>query len=232
MRLDKSIRMDHESLISLHTRTADDVAAMAIVAQANVLQLQIALNKRLGRNDSPAPSPGAVVRYREALIDWRQVRDYSDAELLMRTQEIWGQYCLFCWLFFGHDPMRPPAFAVSDNSLVMRCPVEMGGKLLEIERGLWRLRFEDRLRHQPECRSAAGFQDEYRAALNIPMLVFGQNIRTCGDEDLLTCTCQYAGMLAAIRWAADDRWTWGQAGIMELGAQPDGDRDKEATGSD
>jgi hypothetical protein len=211
-----------EPLTSLRPRPPQDVAAMALVAQANALQLQVASNKRFGRDDPPVPSPGAVGRYREALIDWRLIRDYSDAELLLRTYEVWGQYCLFCWLFGGQDPLRPPDFARLPAGMPSRCPVELGNKLLEIERGLWRLRFEDRLRHLPELRSSPDFRQEYEAALQIPMLVFGRNVRTCSDDDLLACTCQYAGMLAAARWVADDRWDWGQAGIMELGAQPAG----------
>jgi hypothetical protein len=103
----------------------------------------------------------------------------------------------------------------------MRCAGEIGAKLLEIERGLWRLRHEDKLRHQPELRDNPEFRKQSEAALNIPMLVYGQNVRVCSDADLLACTCEYAGMLAAIRWIADDRWHWAQANIMELDGRPD-----------
>jgi hypothetical protein len=54
------------------------------------------------------------------------------------------------------------------------------------------------------------------------MLVFGQNVRVCGHDDLLACTCQYVGMLAAIRWVADARWRWDDPGIRELDADPAG----------
>jgi hypothetical protein len=205
---------------SLRARSRDEVAAMGIVAQANVLQLQTAANRRLSVPQTTVPSPGAVGRYREALIDWRTIREYSESELLLRTHQVWGQYCVFCWAFDGQDPQKPPPFAGPRADLPMRSPCQIGGKLLEIERGLWRLRFEDRLRHEPELRGTPDFRKEYEAAMDIPMLVFGQNVRTCSDADLLAGTCQYAGMLAAIRWIADHRWNWGQEGIMELEIEP------------
>ena len=71
-----------------------------------------------------------------------------------------------------------------------------------------------------EPSSTEQFKEQIRAADDIPMLVFGQNVRVCSSDDLLACTCQYAGMLAAIRWSSDDRWKWNQAGVMELDAEP------------
>jgi len=194
---------------------------MAVVAQANLVQLQVAANKRFGAEAPTLRSPGAVITFREALIGWRDIKDYSEAGLSLRTREVWGQHCLFCWVFMSRDPHHPPRFIQLAPEDQIRCAGHIGAKLLEIEKGLWRLRHEDRLRNQPELRDDPHFRKEYEAALNIPMLVYGQNIRTCGDDDLLACTCEYAGMLAAIRWIADDRWQWGQATIMELDGRPD-----------
>jgi len=228
----------NEPLASLRPRPRDDAAAMAVVTQANLVQLQVAAGKRFGAAPPTLASPGAVTKFRSALIDWRDVKNYSQAELTLRIHEIWGQHCLFCWAFHGRDPHRPPPFAALPAEELttearrarrrndfgeegeLRSPCEIGAKLIEVERGLWRLRHEDRLRHQPDIREHPDFRREYETALKIPMLVFGQDVRACGDAELLACTCEYAGMLAAIRWLADDRWMWGQPGIMELDATP------------
>ncbi|RIK63443.1 MAG: hypothetical protein DCC65_16010 [Planctomycetota bacterium] len=48
------------------------------------------------------------------------------------------------------------------------------------------------------------------------MTVFGQNISVCAPAELFACACEYAGMLAALRWATDVRWAWEAPGIMDL----------------
>ena len=214
--------MPRASLTSLQMRTPTDIAAMAIVAQANLAQLQTAATKRSLLESSVITPPGAVTQHREAMIDWRLIKAYADDALLLRMREVWGQWCLFCWMFGCDDPLRPPAFATLTTDDAVRCPTHVGEKLIEIKKSLWRLRHEDRLRNEPQLSEDAGFQEEHRAALEMPMLVYGQNIRVCSNADLLACTCEYAGMLAAIRWIADDRWQWNQPGIMELDATPDG----------
>ncbi len=212
--------MTDKPLAMLNARSPGDVGAMALVAQANLLQLRLAAHKRFGAPKPPIASPGFIRRYREALIDWRDVKTYDASLLALRTHEVWGQFCLFCWAFGSTEPDRPPAFAEPTTWNQMRCPGGIGAKLIEIERGLWRLRHEDRLRRRPDLRSDPAFHREYKAALDLPMLVFGKNVRVAPDEDLLLCTCEYAGMLAACRWTADDRWQWAQPGIMDLDAQP------------
>ncbi len=195
---------------------------MALVAQANVRQLQVAAHKRLGAAPAVVPAPGAVLRFREALIDWQVLKNYPEGGLLLRMHEVWGQYCLFCWLFDVRDPNHPPDFARAAAEEEIRCSGHLGAKLIDIQRGLWRLRHEDRLRHDPEFRQRPDFPDQIKAADDIPMLVFGQNVRMCSHDDLLACTCQYVGMLAAIRWTADSRWRWDDPGIRELDANPGG----------
>lgn len=92
----------------------------------------------------------------------------------------------------------------------------MQAKLDEVQTGLWRIRFEQRFRLDPAARHEPGFQRDYEHALATPMLVYGQNVRVCSVDDLLLCACEFAGMLAALRWALDDRLTWEQPGIMRL----------------
>lgn len=212
--------MNERCLTTMSPRRAVHAAMMARAVQANALQLQIALHRHAGGPAPRLPSPGGITRFRDAVIDWRDVRDYPPDILALRAHESWGQHALFVWAFYGTDPHAPPAHEPRRPPPPMRCPAALGAKLFEVERGLWRLRHEDQLRHQPEPRTDDDWRREHEKALDTPMLVFGQNVRTCGDEDLLACTCQYAGMLAAARWLVDDRWTWAQAGIMELDGTP------------
>ena len=58
----------------------------------------------------------------------------------------------------------------------------------------------------------------HRAALDIPVLVMGQNIQLSSPENILLVACEFAGMLAAARWISDQRWIWAQPGIMDLPA--------------
>lgn len=193
---------------------------MAVAVQANLVQLQTVAQRRF-RSDIPrVPSPGVVKWFREALIDRHLLKSYTEPMLNLRLHEVWGQFCMFCWLFHGQDPYHPPLFGQPSELLSMRCCEEVGAKLIEIEKGLWRLRHEETLRLRPELRQDPSFELERRRALETPMQVFGRNVRVCADDELLDCTCEYAGMLAAIRWTADQRWSWGQAGIMELDGHP------------
>lgn len=212
--------MRSEAITSLVPRRPEDLGGMGIVVQANVVQLQVAARKRWGVVDGAVPSPGGVTAFREALVDWQAIRDYDSAVLLARLHEVWGQYCLFCWVFGAKNPQQPPDFLKAATDGEIRCWGEIGAKLIEVRRGLWRLRHEDRLRHDPVFKAGPQFREQVKAADDIPMLVFGKNVRVCSDEDLLACTCEYAGMLAALRWMSDERWKWGQAGIMELEAEP------------
>jgi hypothetical protein len=220
--------MSIDQLRLLRPRPGQDVAAMGLAVQANLVQLQTALARRFRGPPSSVPPPGPITRYRETLIDWRTLKGYDEPLLNLRLREIWGQHCLICWTFHESDPTRPPAYAdLSGASLAgpagnhaMRCAGELGAKLSDITQGLWRLRHEQRLRHDPAARQEPEFRKQQEAAMDMPMLVYGENVRVCADGDLLSCACEYAGMLAAIRWISDDRWTWGRPGIMELDGAP------------
>jgi hypothetical protein len=213
-----------EKLIAIHGRSRDEIAAMAVVAQANLSQLCVAFRKRNATSrsslDLDVPSPGAVLHFREALIPRESLRGYSDEAVWLRMREMWGQFCLFCWVFFESDPTRPPKFTALPDGQPMRCQTELSVKQMEIEKFLWRMRHEQRLRSDPEARKDPAFVEACREADRIPAVVYGLNVRVCSNEDLVLCSCEYAGMLAAIRWTLDARWTWAAPGIMELDGQP------------
>ena len=81
---------------------------------------------------------------------------------------------------------------------------------------LWRLKFEQRLRHDPTFRGSADFQSDRQIARKIPANVNHLPVDRADDDGLIVCSCEHAGMLAAARWIADQRWSWGQEGIMDL----------------
>lgn len=204
-------------------RSADDVVAMAAVVQANVVQLRNAECKRAGRDvadhDIRVASPGSVMVFREALIDWRSVKAYSDAALHMRLHEAWGQYCLFCWLWNFDDANACPGFAAVPVDRDMRCQSVVEVKVTELEGHLWSLQFEQRMRNEEGFRDREDFEAMKGLARMIPVKVFGRRPASSSDQALLTASCELAGMLAAARWSFDMVWTWNQAGIMDVDAE-------------
>jgi hypothetical protein len=200
-------------------RDLADVADMAIAVQANLVQLAVAQARRLGSGRETGirtPAPGAVRRFREILLDHGQIAAYDDLGLAMRLRECWGQHCVMCWLFSAADPQDPPDFRELQSTGPVRCPAAVASKCLEIENCLWRLRFELRLREQPELRRVPEFQEQYRAAQDIPVLIMGQRLELSSPENMLLVACEFAGMLAAVRWISDQRWEWGHPAIMDL----------------
>lgn len=193
---------------------------MAIAVQANLAALKVAWSKRAGigsnQHEIRTPPPGAVRRYREAMIDRHVIAAYGDQELALRTRQVWGEFGVMCWAFGHDDPHAPPDFGAMRADQPIRCGGHLQEKLDEVQGGLWRLRWEQRLRFEPNTKQDPAFQREYEAALAAPMMVYGESVRVCSNEAVLLCACEYAGMLAALRWTMDDRWQWEGEGIMEL----------------
>jgi hypothetical protein len=157
-----------------------------------------------------------VARFREHLIDRRRVQAYADAELVLRTRQVWGEFSLMCWAFHVADPQLPPAFGSLPPEHPFRCQGALLEKEAEVSRRLWRFQHEQRLRFQPERRSDPRFQRDHEIALSSPAPVYGTDVRLSTNEALIECACEHAGMLGAIRWLIDDRRVWGEAGIMDL----------------
>lgn len=188
---------------------------MAVAAQANLAQLRTAHAKRVGvapeEHVIRTPSPGAVKDYRETLIDWKIIKAYSNDELMLRLREVWGQFSLFCWAVHAADPHEPPDFSNPEDGTYVRESCELGVKSHDLERCLWRLQFEQRLRHEPDFKNEPGFPGAHEAAMELPLKVYGEDIQVCSDANLLMCACEYVGMLHAIRWISDDRRPWNEA---------------------
>ncbi len=216
--------VERQYLTALEARPPSDVAAMAVSVQANLVQLKVACGKRAGlagsAHEIQVPPPGAVVGFRETLIAPAALAEYDDTALLLRTHEVWGQFCLLCWYFFATDPQHPPDFKNLPVGQTVHCPTSLMAKTQEIEKCLWRMRFEQRLRRDPDFKADPAFEAASKAAQGIPAMVLGEKVCEAGNQNLLLGTCQFAGMLASARWTADHRWEWGGAGIMDLPDSP------------
>jgi hypothetical protein len=204
-------------------RDIADVCRMGVATQANVVQLRVE-EKRRGSRDGAAgdievPSPGAVKTYREVLIDSRVIRSYSDVELRLRSHEIWGRFCLLCWALHG-DSERPPVFSECPQTTDLKCPSSTAIKTAEVEGLLWRMQYEQRMRHDPSFRDEPSFELDRAMADRIPAMVFDEPVGVCDDNALLVCACEYAGMLASLRWMADAQLAWDHPGIMDA-SRPD-----------
>lgn len=197
---------------------------MAVAVQANLVTLKVAWSRRANMPSEEhaihVPAPGAVQRFREALIDRHALADYRDDELLLRTRQVWGEFAMLCWAFACPDPQNPPDFSHLPHALPMRCVGELLSKEAQIVRLLWRLRHEQRLRFEPDLRKQPAFQREHEVAQTIHARVYETDVRLCNNDDLLCCACEHAGMLGAVRWLIDDRRIWGGAGIMDIAGLP------------
>ncbi len=186
---------------------------MAVVTQANVVQLLLAAHKR-GLADAPTlTSPGAVKSYREALIDWRTIKQYSDEELMLRAHQVWGQHCVFCWAFHGGDPHHPPAFSELQPEDQMRCGGQLDTKAQRVAFEMKRLRNEQHRRSEPTG-SKRSSEKSTPLSSESSLTVFGKSLHACPDQDLLALTCQYAGMLAVLRWMQDAGVAWNAPDLM------------------
>jgi len=194
---------------------------MAIAVQANLVALKVEWSRRMKiASDQHAihtPPPGAVTRFRETLLDRRVIHDYANDELLFKTRQVWGEFALMCWAFVCDNPHCPPDFADLPAGQPFRSLKELLRKEAEITNALWRLRHEQRLRQDPDLRREPAFQQEHEFAQSLPVRVYDMDVRLAALDDLVHAACEHAGMLAAVRWLIDDRRTWDEPGLMDLG---------------
>lgn len=210
---------------AVQPRSRDELTAAAHAVQANVAALATAARRAHGSAaglDIQTPPPGPVRRFRDMLIDWRVIRDYSPVELSLRLRQVWGEFTALCWVFHHTDPHHPPAFETLPLDTPLRCTGHVHDKLSEIQRGLWRLTHERRLRSDPDYRADANFKREHDLALSIPLKVDGRPVASADEHAVFILACEYAGMLATLRWSLDRRWAWEGPGIMDVGAMHGG----------
>ncbi len=204
-------------------RPIDDVCAMAVAVQANLVQLKIAECKRLGTPTSQhaidVQSPGAVRRFRETLIDLEFLKTVPTTHIHLRLREIWGQYCMMRWAF-SVDSGESFDFSALSSESEVRCRAVLEAKHAELHALLWALRFEQRRRSGPGESNSEPSEEELDLAKRIPAEAFGTPVAQCPDDELVLAACEHAGMLATLRWIMDARREWGEAGIMDVDDRP------------
>lgn len=211
---------ESQRLSALSPRSLDHIAAAAHVVQANVVTLRVAWDRRPGSHDVEldirTPPPGPVRAMREALLDRDIVKSYGPAEILLRLRQVWGEFCALTWLFPEVDPQNPIDFSDLPPGQAIRCHTHTLIKLDEIQKNVWRIRHEQMRRGDREARKDPAFQKADEAALAFSLPIYGIDVLKCSSETLFCAACEHAGMLAALRWATDQRWAWEAPGIMEL----------------
>lgn len=203
-------------------RSAIEVRDMGVVVQANLVQLKVADARRRGiekkDHELAVTSPGSVTRFREHLLSADLVANYDEPSLRLRMHELWGQFCLFRWTLHadesGEDLVR------MSSELHLRCDAHLAAKEAEIHALLWRMRHEQRVRCDASYADSAEFRSNSKWAESIPAMIHGQSVSQCNDESLLAVSCEYVGMLAAIRWVADGDMRWGDERLMDVSDQP------------
>lgn len=217
---------ESEQLSALTPRSLDHIAAAAHVVQANVVALRVAWERRPAPHDIEldirTPPPGPVRSMREALLDRETVKSYEPAEILLRLRQVWGEFCALAWLFPGVDPQAPINFGDLPPDQAIRCHTHTLTKLDEIQKNIWRIRHEQRRRGDREARRDPAFQKANEVALAFALRIGGVDVLKCSNEALFCAACEHVGMLAALRWASDQRWAWEAPGIMELALPAEG----------
>ncbi len=197
---------------------------MGVAVQANLVQLKVAFS-RLGEGGQPIvgadlPSPGFVSRFRETLIERDAIKRYGPEELILRLHETWGRYCLIAWALEHVGEGGPGNIADLPEAPEIRCDATIEVKRDEIHALLWRIRVEPQLRVERNDPSPELSDQDRRDAAHIPAEVFGTPVADADESALLRCACEYAGMLACVRWILDRTLDWNHPGIMNVDARP------------
>lgn len=120
----------------------------------------------------------------------------------------------------ANDSDQSITFAGLPDTAEMHCGTALEIKDAEIRGYLWKMLFEQRRRLDPAYEKSPAFAKEMELASQIPAKGFGKPIEKLTGEQLLYVSCEYAGMLAAIRWVSDPKLAWAAPGIMEVGESP------------
>jgi len=192
---------------------------MALAVQANLALLRRLDARRRGitteQHEIQVEFPRHIERYRETLIDPAVAAAYSDIELQLRLHEIWGQYCALCWFYrCAREPTVD--FSRLGDDAVPECFTSVEIKLAEVHAFLWRFRKEQERRSATETPSA----EDVSLLRRIPARAFGKHVVDCTDEEILFAACEFAGMMALLRWVKDPKRIWGEPGIMSVADGP------------
>lgn len=197
---------------------------MALAIQSNLALLRDADARLNGvdpaQHDISVPDVREVVAYAETLIDGSTLTGRSAEQVHLRLHEVWGQFCLMCWLFSVGTSPTDADLASLDKNGEMRCETALETKHAEVHALFWRIVFEQRRRSDAEYVESTRFAEDQSAAERIPAVVLGTPVGEALDAALLLASCEHAGMLATLRWVMDARRVWGEPGLVELDDRP------------
>jgi len=193
---------------------------MAIVVQANLVQLKVASARRSGlstdQHPVPVMSPGAVLRFRELLVDRESLAQCSDMELALSLRESWGQFCALQWMFHGDPVTRVVDFSVVDALPDVRCCGELEAKCWMVQSALKRIRREQIRREGNTSSVPESVRTADQASSQSPFEVSGKPFDVCTTDELLCADCEHVGMLAVLRWATHPDLDWSAAELMDF----------------
>jgi len=197
---------------------------MALVIQSNLARLRDLDARHRGidptEHDIRVCDVPQSVDFRDAVLDEATLEGYSPEELHLRLHEVWGQFCLMCWLFgLSRDAVRANLAKLGDG-VEMHCDTALEAKHAEVHALSWRIAFEQRRRGDSEYVASERFAEDDAVAGYIPAIALGTPVNGASDGDLMLAACEHAGMLATLRWIMDARRVWGTPGLMELDDKP------------
>jgi hypothetical protein len=198
---------------------------MAASVQVNLARLRDEDARRCGlakgHHDIKVIAPGEEVDvFHEALIDEAQIRQCTAEQVHGLLHEMWGRFCMMCWLFSVEEPPETMNLAGLPAENEVRCDAVLEIKHAEIHARFWRLLWEQRRRHDVNYIASAQFAEDQALARNIPDEVFGRPADQVTDSALILACCEYAGMIGALRWVMDRQLSWNEPGIMNAAERP------------
>jgi len=211
-------------LESASPRNPQPILEMGRTVQSTLAQI---LNVLLERGCTPdfeslpvLTKPRTADAAQHVLSSANSIRELSDAELWFKAHETWGRFCLFLWYFHRTSSCEAwdlgPAPALGET----RCAASLAAKQTEIHAILWKLRFEKQLRQDSGFRASRDFLRLSSVASRIPVVLRHTTLEACSCDELLAGECEFAGMLATVRWILDSRRNWADADLSDVAIEP------------
>jgi len=205
-------------------RSAEAVRELALAIQSNLARLRDRDARNAGvapeAHDIRVPDLQAADAPAGVIIDGRELDALPAEQVHLRLHEVWGQFCLMCWLFgLGNDPNQADfAPLLPDAEPLCRTVIE--AKHAEVHALLWRIVFEQRKRHDAGYEYSPRFPEDQAVASIIPANAFGTPVDRATDAELVLAACEHAGMLAVLRWLLDTNIAWNDPALTVLDDRP------------
>ncbi len=197
---------------------------MALAIQSNLARLRDADARRAhldpAHHDIRVPKVTEVVKFAETLISDDILLPFSAEQVHGHLHEVWGQFCLMCWLFSVTSSPADADLSRLDDKSDMHCEAALEAKHAEVHALFWRIEFERRMRSDPAYVESPRFADHQSLAERIPVIALGTPVPDASGAALVLSAREHAGMLATLRWVMDARRSWGTAEMTALDEGP------------